>query len=88
MLSTELAVEITTNFYQQISPSFPASQNPIHIDSAQPTQGGIEVVWSYFDKYWDGDRLIFGMRFTVTVPIAFWLEEEAKLKIKPDILAA
>jgi hypothetical protein len=92
MLSTTpnlaLAREIATLFYRQISPDFPLSENPIHIDSAKPTAVGVEVIWAYFDKYWDKDRLVFGMRFTVVIPTAFWLEQEAKPNIKQDILAA
>jgi hypothetical protein len=75
-----LASQITTAFYRQMSSSFPMSSQPIHIDSARLIGNGVEVVWSYFDRHWECDHLIFGMRFTITISNQFWIEEQSKLR--------
>jgi hypothetical protein len=75
----DFAREITTAYYHQLSDDFPMSNQPIHIDSATVVDRGIEVVWAYYDWQLNGEILSYGMRFTIIIDNAFWLEQQAAI---------
>lgn len=72
----DFANEVTTAYYRQLSPNFPMSDKPIHIDSACVVEECVEVIWSYYDWELTGETLSYGMRFTITIDNNFWLEQQ------------
>lgn len=72
----DFANEITTAYYRQLSPDFPMSDKPIHIDSACVALDSVEVIWSYYDWELNGEILSYGMRSTIIIDNNFWLEQQ------------
>jgi hypothetical protein len=75
----DFANEVTTAYYRQLSPDFPMSSRPIHIDSACVVLDGVKVIWSYYDWELNGEILSYGMRFTIIIDNNFWLEQQTAI---------